>query len=52
MPKVRVAILFNTGKTTGKNFNTKKKAEDFILTKENIKKIIIKEGEKREIINF
>jgi len=38
MPKVRVAILFNTGKTTGKNFNTKKKSWRLYFDKRKYKK--------------
>ena len=51
MEKFRAAILLKNLKTIGKNFNTKKEAEDYILEiadKEEVKTAYIKDRETNE----
>ena len=51
MEKFRVAILLENKKTIGKNFDTKKEAEDYILEiadKEEVKTAYIKDRETGE----
>jgi len=51
MEQYRVALVTKSGKTKSKNFNTKSKAEDYILniaTKEGIKRAVLLNRDTKE----